>query len=130
MPRIRPTPKKVADPEVKCPLRACLRFISGAWTAEIIWYLQNGSRRFRDLQRDIGEVSAKVLTTRLKELEENGVITRTVHPTNPPTVEYELTSLGRRLQPIFDTIAEVGKHILRQGKRAQWTEGDKHRRIG
>lgn len=125
--KIRPTPKTVPDPD-KCPLRTCLSFISGAWTAEIFWYLQAGARRFRDLQRDIGQVSAKVLATRLREMEENGVLSRTVLPTQPPTVEYALTDFGKKFLPIFEIIAEVGKPFIRQGKRGQTLP--KHRRLG
>lgn len=92
----------------QCPLTAALDFLRGAWTHEILWYLRDRPRRFADLKRDIGAVSAKVLTTRLKELEEHGVIARAVLPSSPPAVEYSLTPLGRRFDPILAAMADVG----------------------
>ncbi len=108
---LRPSPKRVSDPEPGCPLNECLRVLAGAWTPEIIWYLSAGSRRFGDLQRDLGRVSAKMLTTRLRELQRRGVISRTVHPSKPPTVEYALTHLGNRLQPLMEALVEVGNEL-------------------
>lgn len=95
----------------ECPLGASLKLLAGAWTPQILWYLKIEPRRFGDLKRDLGKVSAKVLTTRLRELEHRGVITRTVKHTSPPTVEYALSDLGKRLNPILDSIAEVGKGL-------------------
>jgi DNA-binding HxlR family transcriptional regulator len=89
--------------------------MAGAWTAEVIWYLQNGPRRFGDLQRDLAQVSAKVLTSRLRELEERGVLERKVLPTSPVTVEYSLTALGKKMQPVLDAIADVGKQLRKTG---------------
>ena len=113
MAKIKPSPKKVPDSEPCCPLNCCLDLLAGAWTPEILWYLQNGARRFGDLQRDLGKVSAKILTVRLKELEQRGIVDRVVIPTSPPTVEYSLTNLGEKFQPILDKIAEVGKQLRR-----------------
>jgi len=88
-----------------------MQFLSGAWTPYIIWYLRERPRRFGDLKRDIGRISAKVLAGRLRELEEQGVVTRTVKPTSPPTVEYALTALGARLKPIVGAMAKVGADL-------------------
>jgi DNA-binding HxlR family transcriptional regulator len=94
--------------------------LAGAWTPKILWYLQSEARRFGDLKRDLGRISAKVLTTRLRELENRGVITRTVMHTSPPTVEYALTDLGKQLGPILKAIAEVGKELtLTEGEDIQ-----------
>jgi len=62
----------------------------------------------------LGAVSAKVLTTRLRELEKRDVLTRTVMPTSPPTVEYALTPLGHKMGPILEAIAQVGKDISKE----------------
>lgn len=110
---IKPTPKKIQDPAPDCPLNACLKFLAGTWTPEILWYLKEGPRRFGDLQRDLNGVSAKVLTARLRELELNEVVERKVLPTRPPTVEYSLTKLGMRFHPVLDAIVEVGKGLKR-----------------
>ena len=108
---VRPKPAKAGPPEQDCPLEDCLRFLAGAWTPKILWYLREEPRRFGDLKRDLGTVSAKVLTTRLRELESRGVISRKVIPTSPPTVEYALTPLGQKFQPVLDSIVVVGREL-------------------
>jgi DNA-binding HxlR family transcriptional regulator len=97
-----------------CPLTECMRLLGGVWTANIIWKLSGEPRRFSELRADIPRVSAKVLTAKLRALEENGVITRTVVASSPPSVEYALTDLGRELLPVIDTIVEVGKRLVRK----------------
>lgn len=104
---------RVMPPPADCPLGACLAIIGGAWTPNVIWYLRDGPRRFGDLRRDIGAVSARMLTVRLRRLESDGVVTRTVRDTSPPTVEYALTSLGLELVPAVEAIVDVG-HRLKQ----------------
>ncbi len=85
--------------------------ISGAWAPNVIWYLRGGARRFNELRIDIPPISAKVLSARLTELQERGVIERRVRPTSPPSVEYELTPLGEELIPALDSIVEVGHKL-------------------
>src|SRR3954471_16001983 len=97
---IRPKKSRVGPPPAGCPLEDCLGFLGGAWTPKILWYLRAEPRRFGDLKRDLDNISAKVLTTRLRELEERSVITRSVMPTSPPTVEYALTAFGQKFQPV------------------------------
>ena len=108
---IRHRPNKSGPVPVGCPLEAGLKIIAGAWTPQILWYLRLEPRRFGDLKRDLGAVSAKVLTTRLRELEKLGMVTRHVMPTSPPTVEYALTPVGLKLNPVLDAIAAVGKEL-------------------
>ena len=94
-----------------CPLSECLSIIGGAWTPNILWNLGAGERRFSELRADMPGVSAKMLTKRLKELEEKGVLDRTVKPTSPPSVEYSLTEEGRELLPAIEAIAAVGRKL-------------------
>ncbi|WP_370235535.1 MULTISPECIES: winged helix-turn-helix transcriptional regulator [Henriciella] len=96
-----------------CSLTQCMAVISGAWAPNVIWSLRAGARRFSELRADIPPVSAKVLSTRLQELEARGVLIRNVMPTSPPSVEYSLTDLGRELIPALEAIVEVG-HKLKQ----------------
>jgi DNA-binding HxlR family transcriptional regulator len=98
-----------------CPLSECMSVLGGAWTPNVIWSLSGGVRRFSELRIDIPAISAKVLTVRLKELESKGIITRTVKPTSPPSVEYSLTSLGNELLPAIDAIVKVG-HKLKSNR--------------
>jgi DNA-binding HxlR family transcriptional regulator len=102
---------KVATPPPACPLSTCMTLLSGAWTPNIIWYLSGGPRRFTELRRDIPAVSAKVLTARLRALEEKGVLLREVMPTSPPSVEYQLSKLGSELIPVIDAIVKVGHKL-------------------
>jgi len=112
---IRPKKNKLPPPPADCPLQAALKFLSGAWTAEILWYLREEPRRFGDLRRDLATVSAKVLTSRLRQLEKWGVVNREVIPSSPPTVEYGLTALGKKFHPILDAMAEVSRSLRKSG---------------
>jgi DNA-binding HxlR family transcriptional regulator len=91
-----------------------MAILGGAWTPNVIWYLSGGPRRFSELRVDIPPVSAKVLTARLRQLEDKGVITRAVKPTSPPSVEYALTDLGRELVPAIEAIVKVGEKLKRR----------------
>ncbi|TGX55629.1 transcriptional regulator [Sphingomonas gei] len=80
--------------------------ISDKWSMLVVRVLGQGPRRFNALRRDVGEISQKVLASTLRDLEENGFVSRTVTPVTPPQVEYALTDLGRDfLQPV-QTLAE------------------------
>jgi DNA-binding HxlR family transcriptional regulator len=75
--------------------------ISDKWTLLVVRVLGQGPCRFNALRREVGEISQKVLASTLRDLEENGFISRTVTPTTPPQVEYALTDLGREfLKPV------------------------------
>ncbi|WP_372019332.1 winged helix-turn-helix transcriptional regulator [Tistrella mobilis] len=100
-----------ARPPVTCALTECMAVIAGAWAPNVIWHLRAGPRRFNELRLDIPPISAKVLSQRLRELEGRGVITRTIQPTTPPSVEYSLTPLGTELLPALDAIVEVGHKL-------------------
>jgi DNA-binding HxlR family transcriptional regulator len=115
---IRPKRSKLPPPPAGCPLEDVLRLLAGAWTPKILWYVSAEPRRFGDLKRDLGKISSKVLTTRLREMEERGILTRSVMPTSPPTVEYALTDFGRRFQPVLNSIVEVGLELQKKGKTA------------
>lgn len=95
-----------------CPMSKCMGLLGGRWTPELLWALSEGARRFSELRRDLPYISAKVITSRLRDLEQRGVLTRTVMPTSPPTVEYELTLLGRELLPAIRAIVDVGSQLL------------------
>lgn len=102
---------KSPDPPEACPLTECMAVIGGAWTVNVIWYLRAGPRRFSELRIDIPPISPKVLTTRLRQLEERGVVRRSVKPTSPPSVEYSLTELGLELIPAIEGIVAVGHKL-------------------
>ncbi|MEQ9824036.1 MAG: helix-turn-helix domain-containing protein [Puniceicoccaceae bacterium] len=102
---------QVDTPPSECPLTQCLSIIGGAWTPNIIWYLSATPRRFSELKGDLRGISAKLLTQRLRYLEEHKVVHREVIPSSPPTVEYTLTEFGKELKPAIEAIAAVGHKI-------------------
>lgn len=105
-------------PHPMCPLSDCLAFIGGAWTPNILWNLASGPRRFSELRADIPLVSAKVLTQRLRELEDRGILLRVVTTTTTQSVEYRLTDLGQEFMPVIDAIAEVGQRLKTRSSAA------------
>jgi DNA-binding HxlR family transcriptional regulator len=89
----------------------CMKLLGGAWTPEVVWQLSGGPRRFGELRKDIPRISPKMLSTRLHDLEEKGVVRRTVMPTSPPSVEYALTELGSELVPVINVMVKVGTRL-------------------
>jgi DNA-binding HxlR family transcriptional regulator len=88
------------DYESNCPVRELLDKIGSTWSVLVIIQLGKGTRRFSELRRAIDKlahISQKMLTQTLRTLERDGLVKRTVFPTSPPAVEYELTELGRSL---------------------------------
>ncbi|GAB4529323.1 MAG: helix-turn-helix domain-containing protein [Parvularculaceae bacterium] len=106
---------KSPKPPEPCALTECMAIISGAWAPNVIWSLRAGPRRFSELRADIPPISAKVLSTRLSELEQRGVLMRHVRPTSPPSTEYELTALGAELIPALEAIVDIGHRL--KGRR-------------
>lgn len=74
-----------------------LSLVGDKWTVLTVIRLGSGPRRFNDLRRSIGDITQRMLTLTLRKLEREGLVTRTVHPTVPPSVEYALTDLGHSL---------------------------------
>lgn len=97
-----------------CPIGKCMQLLGGAWTPAVIWHLSATRRRFSELRIDMPGISAKVLSTRLKELERKGVVTRHVLETSPPSVEYALSDLGRELVPAIQAIISVGSKLKKR----------------
>lgn len=87
-----------------CPVETTLTLISDKWKVLILRDLMNGTMRFGELRKSIGQVSQKVLTAQLRQMEGSGLLTRTAYPEVPPRVEYTLTDLGRSLKPILDAM--------------------------
>ena len=96
--------KTVSD----CPVERTLRIIGGKWTLLVLRDLFTGTKRFGELMTSLEGVSPKTLSDRLKELEAEGIITKTVFPEVPPRVEYALTAKGRSLWEILEAIRRGG----------------------
>jgi DNA-binding HxlR family transcriptional regulator len=96
----------------RCPMRTAIAVLAGKWKPLIVFYLRTGTKRFSEMRRLIPEVSQQVLTQQLRELEEDGIVTRTTYPVVPPKVEYALSPIGDQLGPIVDLLARWGEEIL------------------
>lgn len=107
--------------DAQCPSRLVLDRIADKWTALIIQVLANGTKRYAELQREIGGISQKMLTQTLRSLERDGLVQRKVHPVVPPKVEYSLTKLGRTLiEPLHGLCRWSEKHLAElQANRAR-----------
>lgn len=91
-----------------CPVETTLMLISDRWKVLIIRDLMEGTKRFGELRKSVGNVSQKVLTSNLRQMEESGLLTRKVYAEVPPRVEYTLTETGYSLKPILDAMYEWG----------------------
>ena len=104
---------------VGCPVESTIHAIGGRWKVLVIHHLLAGTKRFGELTRLLQGVSARTLTRQLRELEESGVLDRHVHQQIPPKVEYSLTPLGLKLQPILYAMHEWGEELERRQRRAK-----------
>ena len=94
---------------VFCPVETTLAVISGKWKVMIIYYLLKETRRFNQLQRDLNGITHRTLSKQLKEMEDDGLITRTDYGEIPPRVEYDLSPLGRSLKPVLNAMHKWGE---------------------
>ena len=92
-----------------CPVETTLTLIGDKWKVLILRDLMPGTKRFGELKKSIGNVSQKVMTAQLREMEESGLLTRTVYAEVPPRVEYTLTELRKSLKPILDALWNWGE---------------------
>ncbi len=104
------TKKSVDCSEKSCPVSRCMKVIGGKWKIIILYALQNGANRFGVLQKTIPDISKQMLTTQLRELEKDKIITREIFPEIPPRVEYGITPLGKTLFPIIEAMDKWGRN--------------------
>lgn len=91
-----------------CPVEMTLQLIGDRWKVLIIRDLLNGTKRFGELKKSVGEISQKVLTSNLRTMEQNGLLTRKVYAEVPPKVEYTLTETGYSLKSVLDSMIVWG----------------------
>jgi len=95
--RVRESRRQSADMNAACPVRDVLDRVGDKWSVLIVLTLAAGPLRFGELRRRIGDISQRMLTETLRNLQRDGMLSRTVFPSTPPAVEYALTGLGRSL---------------------------------
>lgn len=101
-----------------CPVETTLLLIGNKWQVLILRdLLANGTMRFKELQRSVGSISQKVLTSNLRTMEEAGLVHRQVFAEVPPRVEYSLTKLGMSLETVLDALAAWGQGYQAAAKR-------------
>ncbi|WP_240374177.1 winged helix-turn-helix transcriptional regulator [Bacillus piscicola] len=111
----RETLDKVRNGQFNCEKELTLSLISGKWKITIVYYLgSGGTMRFNEIRRLFPKITHKVLTTQLRELEEDGLLHREVYPEVPPKVEYSLTDRGRSLMPIIESMFQWGKEHMEE----------------
>ena len=103
-----------------------IKMLGDRWKVQIIECLMDGTKRFGELKRELGNITQKVLTANLRMLEENGILVRQVYAQIPPRVDYTLTNLGYNLRPVIDSMvawAEEYRETLLQGINQKVEEG-------
>lgn len=110
---------KQSKKSVGCPVEFTLEAIGGRWKVLIIHHLLEGTKRFGELTRLLGGISARTLTRQLRELEASGIIDRKVHQQVPPKVEYSLTTTGRKLEPVLLAMHDWAEESLKSSRRSK-----------
>src|SRR6202521_1439275 len=92
-----------------CPVEATARIVGGRWKAAVLEQLFQGSKRFSELKRGITGITQRTLSQQLRELQNTGIVERTVYPDRPPRVVYAITPIGKSLRPLLDAMCHWGK---------------------
>lgn len=91
-----------------CPVQATINVMSGKWKVQILWHLSFGPRRFAELRKKLRGVSEKVLADQLRQLQRDGVLTRSATGTKPVQVSYSLNVAGEKLVPLMESLCNWG----------------------
>jgi len=106
--------KRDDDSKTNCSVEASLGVIGGRWKGVVLYWLLHRRMRFGELRRQLPNCSQRMLTLQLRELEEDGLVKRTVYAEVPPRVDYELTSFGRTLEPVLLGLRDWGQKYKRR----------------
>lgn len=107
----------------KCPIETTLKMLGCKWKVLIIRELLDGTKRFGELKKSVVGITQKVLTSKLREMEELGLLERTIYPQIPPKVEYTLTDIGYSLRPVLESLKGWGKDYKRYTKLLEKMRG-------
>lgn len=106
--------KRSDDTRTRCSVESVIGVIGGRWKCVVLFRLTHGTRRFGELRRELPNITQRMLTLALRELEEDGLVRRTVYAEVPPRVDYELTTWGRSIEPILVAMCEWGDRYKRR----------------
>ncbi len=98
-----------------CPIALVQELVSGKWKILILWYLSSKTLRFSDIKKRLPQITQKMLTSQLRNLEANKLVNREVYPVVPPRVEYSLTDIGKKIIPVLETMHTFGSIYLNEG---------------
>jgi DNA-binding HxlR family transcriptional regulator len=111
----------------KCGVETTIAVVGGKWKPMILYALLSGPQRFGELTRLIPEITQRMLTLQLRELEEDGVIAREIYKQVPPKVEYSLTPLGRTIEPILSFMQQWGEQYANRSATSEKHSSDQRR---
>lgn len=112
----------IDDKQYPCSTSLTMKYIGGKWKAVILIHLIQ-KKRYSELRKECKVITERTLSLQLKEMEEDGLVIRTVYTSKPPLrVEYELTEFGKTLIPLLNSIAEWGMETAKNNKRIQAVE--------
>lgn len=117
---------RINGKDFHCALDVTMSFIGGKWKTVVLWYLRKDKKRFSELKKRIPDITEKMLSLQLKELEKDGIVKRKVFAEVPPRVEYCLTDFGKTLIPVLEAIAGWGRDLGRDN--GQMMEKDKKKK--
>jgi DNA-binding HxlR family transcriptional regulator len=107
--------KEIAVENKICPLEIAVNSISGKWKIPIVWQINEGKKRPSEFLRGIAKVDRRVLNQQLKEMEQDGILSKEVFNELPPRVEYSLTEIGEKLVVILWSLNDWGKVLIEKG---------------
>jgi DNA-binding HxlR family transcriptional regulator len=109
---VRKNRERRGSAAMDCPLTTALRVIGGRWSLITLYWLEQGSERFNGLRRRMPSISHKVLAATLRDLEREGMVSRTVIPDVPPKVAYAISDYGRSVRPLIEATRQWGRRHL------------------
>ncbi len=96
------------------PVEFALHFIGGTWKMPILWRLNKATMRYGELKKTLPHISHKMLSSQLRELEKDELISRKVHAVVPPKVEYSITEKGKKVMPVVEVIRNYGLSLMKE----------------